>query len=129
MGFRKDSYATVWEVKPRSETMVSARISINRKDKQTDQYVQDWGGYVAFIGTACAAKAAKLKTKDRIKLGDVDVTNKYDREKQTTYTNFNVYSFEMADGAGSSPGPQSVAPEHHVDDGDYADTLSDDLPF
>ena len=39
MGFRKDSYATVWEVKPRSNTMTSVRISINRKDKQTGEYV------------------------------------------------------------------------------------------
>lgn len=125
MGFRKDSYATVWEITPRSETMVSGRISINRKDRQTDQYIQDWGGYVAFIGTACAAKAAKLKTKDRIKLGDVDVTNKYDAEKKITYTNFNIYSFEMADGAGNQRSSQPAAPQPSVDDGE----LSDDLPF
>ena len=66
MGFRKDSYATVWEVNPRSETMTSVRISINRKNKQTDQYEQDFGGFAAFLGTACAQKAAKLKQKDRI---------------------------------------------------------------
>ena len=93
MGFRKDSYATVWEVKPRSNTMTSARISINRKDKQTGEYVQDFGGYVSFIGTACADKAAKLKPKDRIKLGDVDVTRRYDKEKQKDYYTFKVFSF------------------------------------
>jgi len=125
MGFRKDSYATVWEVKPRSDTMTSARISINRKDKQTDQYVQDWGGFVAFIGTSCAQKAARLRVKDRIKLGDVDVTNKYDPEKKVEYTNFNIYSFEMADSPGSQPGSRPAQASRAVDEGE----MSDDLPF
>ena len=124
MGFRKDSYATVWEVKPRSNTMTSVRISINRKDKQTGEYVQDFGGYVSFIGTACADKAAKLKTKDRIKLGDVDVNNRYDAEKKVSYTNFNVYSFEMADGPGNSAPAQSSPAEPEPDE-----DPSDNLPF
>ena len=123
MGFRKDSYATVWEVNPRSETMTSVRISINRKNKQTDQYEQDFGGFAAFLGTACAQKAAKLKQKDRIKLGDVDVTNRYDKEQGVTYTNFNVYSFEMADGASGNSAPKKSAPPP-IDDG-----YDDDLPF
>ena len=121
MGFRKDSYATIWEIKPRSNTMTSARISINRKDKQTGEYVQDFGGYVSFIGTACADKAAKLKPKDRIKLGDVDVNNRYDAEKKVTYTNFNVYSFEMADSA------QQASASHAEPEPD--DDPSGDLPF
>ena len=121
MGFRTGSYATVWEVKPRSNTMTSARISINRKDKNTGEYVQDFGGYVSFIGTATAEKAAKLKVKDRIKLGDVDVNNRYDAEKKVTYTNFNVYSFEMADA------PQSAQVSH--DDPEPLEDSDNELPF
>ena len=101
--------------------MTSVRVSINRKDKNTGEYVQDFGGYVSFIGTACADKAAKLKPKDRIKLGDVDVNNRYDKERNQTYTNFNVYSFEMADA------PQS-APVSHADPEPDEDPSSD-LPF
>jgi len=120
-GFRTGSYCTCWEIKPRSNTMTSVRISINRKDKNTGGYVQDFGGYVSFIGTACADKAAKLKPKDRIKLGDVDVNNRYDAEKKVTYTNFNVYSFEMADSAQQAPA--SYAEPEPDDD------PSGDLPF
>ena len=125
MGFRSGAFCTVWDITPQSGTMTKGRVSVTRKDKQTDQYVQDWGGFVAFMGTACAGKAAKLKTKDRIKLGDVDVTNKYDPVKKVTYTNFNIYSFEMADNAGASGSAQSRPTKPAVDDGE----LSDELPF
>ena len=123
MGFRKDSYATVWEVSRISDTMTKGRISISRKDKNTGEYVQDFGGFVAFCGTACARKALALKEKDRIKLGDVDVSNRYDKEKNTTYTNFNIFEFEMADGSGGAQ--QSRAQERVVDDGE----VDDGLPF
>lgn len=76
-----------------------------------------------FCGTACANKALNLKPKDRIKLGDVDVSNRYDKEKNITYTNFSVFDFEMADGSG---GTSSRAPERAVDDGEVDD---DGLPF
>ena len=123
MGFRKDSYATVWEVSRISDTMTKGRISISRKDKNTGEYVQDFGGFVAFCGTACARKALALKEKDRIKLGDVDVSNRYDKEKGTTYTNFNIFDFEMADGSGGST--QSRQQERAVDDCE----VDDGLPF
>ena len=123
MGFRKDSYATVWEVSRISDTMTKGRISISRKDKNTGEYVQDFGGFVAFCGTACARKALALKEKDRIKLGDVDVSNRYDKEKNTTYTNFNIFDFEMVDGSGGAQ--QSRAQERVVDDGE----VDDGLPF
>ena len=120
MGFRKDSFATVWETKTVSPTLTRARISITRKDKQTGEYVQDFGGYVAFVGTACATKAARLEEKSRIKLGDVDVSNRYDKQKNTTYTDFKVFGFELADGnSGNS--------SHQVDSGEPDD--AGDLPF
>lgn len=120
MGFRKDSFATVWETQSISPTLTKARVSINRKDKQTDSYVQDFGGYITFVGTACAAKAARLKERDRIKLGDVDVSNRYDKQKNTTYTDFKVFNFELADG-------NSGRGRAQVDDGEPDDT--GDLPF
>lgn len=96
MGFRTGNYATIWEVTPSSDTMTRARISTSRKDKETGKYDTDFSGFVAFIGTATAKKAANLKERDRIKLGDVDVTTKYDKDKKITYTNFTIFSFENA---------------------------------
>lgn len=110
MGFRKDAWATVWEVTPKSDTVTQIRLSVSRKDKDTGEYVDDFSGFVAFIGTANAQKAAKLKERDRIRLGDTDVSTRYDKEKRITYTNYKCFSFEgqelvqMAD----DPAPAAV---------------------
>ena len=90
MGFRTGSYATIWSVESASDTRTKARISISRKNKQTGEYDTDFSGFVDFIGTAAARKALTLKEKDRIRLGDVDVTNNYNKEKNITYTNFKI---------------------------------------
>ena len=119
MGFRKDTFATVWEVEPISDLVTKGRISISRKNKQTGVYEQDFGGYVKFIGSAAAKKAAQLKEKDRIKIGDVDVSNTYDREKKVTYTDFKVFSFEMADGAQPAQQPQTSTVDEGVTDEEY----------
>lgn len=95
MGFRKDSYATIWEVKKGNGNYSDVRLSTSRKNKQTDEYVTDFSGFVRFIGTA-HQNAGSLKEKDRIKIGDCEVTNSYDKEKKVTYTNYAVFSFEMA---------------------------------
>lgn len=116
MGFRKDTFATVWEVEPVSDLITRGRISISRKNKQTGAYEQDFGGYVKFIGSAAAKKAAQLKEKDRIKIGDVDVSNTYDREKKVTYTDFKIFSFEMADGAQPAQNSYASKPQA-VDEG------------
>lgn len=85
MGFRTGAFAKVWKVEPFSETNVKLRISISRKNKQTGEYEQDFSGFANAIGTAAAKKAACLKEGDRIKLGDIDVTTKYDKAKDVTY--------------------------------------------
>lgn len=99
MGFRQNSWATVWSVEQMSDTATKVRLSISHKDRQTGAYEDDFSGFVMFYGTATAAKAARLKERDRIKLGDVDVRSKYVADKNTTYYNFNVYSFETQDEA------------------------------
>lgn len=125
MGFRSGSYATVWEIDPRSDSWTKGRISISRKNKQTDEYETDFSGYVSFVGTNAASKAAKLKVKDRIRIGDVDVNNRYDKEKDVTYTNFKIFSFDGPD----ELEPKST-PRRTVDDG-FIDVKDDDegLPF
>ena len=124
MGFRTGTFCTVWSVERVSDTLTKGRISISKKDRQTGEYVQDFGGFVSFVGTACARKALSLREKDRIRLGDIDVSNRYDKEKRVTYTNFNIFSFEL-EGETESGQPQHQSYSRHVDDGE----LSDDLPF
>lgn len=126
MGFRNGSYATVWSVESKSPTVTRARISISRKNKNTGEYEQDFSDFVSFIGTATATNALKLKEKDRIRIGESDVRTYYDKEKNRTYYNFNIYGFEDVtrghDGAAASPQPVIDA----VDNGEVDD---EDLPF
>lgn len=126
MGFRTGAWAKVWEVKTMSDTSTKIRMSVSRKNKQ-GEYEQDFSGFVLAIGTAAAHKAAGLKEGDRIKLGDVDVSTKYDRDKKVTYTNFKMFSFDLDDGnnsAGSSSA--SADPQPAVDEGELDDNR---LPF
>ena len=125
MGFRTGAFAKVWEVKPFSDTSVKLRLSVSRKNKQTGEYEQDFSGFVNAVGTAAAKKAASLKEGDRIKIGDVDVTTKYDAEKKTTYTNFKMFSVELDDG-GSAPKSNNTEPQPSVDSGEVDDSR---LPF
>lgn len=124
MGFRKDSYATVWEVTPKTNGITQLRISISRKDRETGEYETDFSGFVSVIGTGEAQKAAKLKERDRIKLGDVDVSTFYSKEKQVTYYNFKVFNFELADAPRVATDDDTSI--NKVLDGDVDE---DDLPF
>lgn len=122
MGFRAGSYAKVWEVTPMSDTSTKLRISISRKNKQTNEYEQDFSGFVMAIGSAAAKKAAGLKEGDRIKLGDVDVSTKYDKEKKISYTNFKLFSFEQEE-SNNSGGGFNTDPQPTVDEGEFDDRL------
>ena len=123
MGFRTGSYAKVWEITPVYETSTKCRISISRKKKDSDEYEEEFSGYVLFIGTAAAKKAACLNVGTRIKLGDVDVSSKYDKEKKQTFYNFKCFSFEdlSEEKASSSDADE----QRSVDDGE----VDDRLPF
>jgi len=127
MGFRTKNYCTVWEVKSVSDVNTKARISSSRKNKQTGEYETDFSGFVNFVGTAVAKKALGLKEKDRIRLGDVDVTTKYDKEKKVTYTNYKIFSFETQDEIdGAASTADESAPKTAVDEGEIDDSR---LPF
>lgn len=123
MGFRTGAFAKVWEVKQVSDTDTKLRINISHKNRQTQEYEQDFSGFVDCIGTAAAHKALSLKEGSRIKLGDVDVTTRYNREKNTSYTNFKIFSFEFADGELQ---PDDPSPKREVDYGEPGDSR---LPF
>lgn len=117
MGFRKDAWATCWGVEVKSDTLTQVRISTSRKDKQTEEYVQDFSGFVAFVGTAAAKKAASLKEKDRIKLGDVEVTTKYNKDKGVVYTDFKCYNFTTQDTNNEDLPFTMEEPQPSVDEG------------
>ena len=131
MGFKNGAFATCWEVKSQNDRWTKVRISISHKDQQGDDYITDFSGWVDVYGTAAAAKAAKLKNKDRIKLTSVDLTNNYNKEKKETFWNPKVFDFEMAGasgGGGNSGGrtqQRSAPAPQYEGENDYGD----DLPF
>lgn len=127
MGFKNGAFATVWSVEPKTQRVTRARISVTKKNRDTGEYDQSFGSYVAFVGSSAASRAARLKEKDRIKLLEVDVERTYDKDNQREYINFLVYDFEMADGPqtqSSSPSIDDMVPTN-IGDGEE----EEDLPF
>ena len=127
MGFRNGAYATVWEVKPISATCTQVKLTISKKARDGSGYETDFSGYVRFVGTNAASSAAKLHEKDRIKLGDTDVTTYWQAEKKVTYTNYACFSFESANANGQSR--SNAAPTPAVDEGEIIGASDDDMPF
>lgn len=101
MSFKTNSFAKCWQIQPGKGNFTNVRLSTSRKNRDTGAYEQDFSGYVMFIGNA-HAKAQKLKEGDRIRLGEVDVTTNYDKQRQKEYVNYRCFSFEMADEAGNA---------------------------
>lgn len=145
MGFRTGAYAKVWSIEPKSDTWTKLRISISRKKKDSDEYIQDYSGFIDVNGTVPAARAAKLSEGDRIRLGELDDLCSYDKEKRTEYNYRKVFSFftekdkefdmkypeflrALAGSAGSqqSEKPAARKPKREVDSGDMD---APDLPF
>jgi len=123
MGFRNGAYAKIWEVKPNpTGKSTSVRLSVSRKVGD-GQYEDDFSGYASFIATA-NDRAAGLKKGDRIKLGDVDVSSRYNQEKKERSFSFKVFSFELADGHPGAASKKQGSSLDAVEDGE----LPDDFP-
>lgn len=131
MGFRKDAWASVWSVEQGRGNTMKVRLSTSRRNRETEEYEQDFSGFCTFIGTA-KAKAEKLKPKSRIKLGDVDVTTWYDKGKGVEYVTYKVFDFELQDANDTNnsttkkPTKKSSGLEDTTEDGDIDE---DNLPF
>lgn len=127
MGFRQDArFVKVWEVENKGNYHIVS-LSTSKKNKDTNEYETDFSNkFVRFIGTAHTL-AADLKKGDTIKLGSCEVTNKYDKEKNTTYTNYLVYSFEKEGDNNSANNNQSAS----KNDGfmNIPDGVDEELPF
>lgn len=99
MGFATGNYARVWEVVETKDKYTVVKMSTSKKNKQTNEYEQDWAdGRVRLVGTAHnQIKALGVGDKGvSVKIGSCDVSNKYDKDKKTTYTNYVVFNFDDA---------------------------------
>lgn len=125
MGFRNEGYAKVWSTEKISDGVTKVRISTSRKNKDTNEYEQDFSGFVRFVGRDVAARALALHEKDRIKLDRVEVTTTYNKEKKTEYVNYTCFGFELV----SKDGAQNSS-SNPADGGDNEGQISDgELPF
>lgn len=125
MGFARSKWAKCWQIEP-GERSTKVRISTSKKNKQTNEYEQDFSGFVTLAGTA-HKEAANLKVGDTFQIGDCEVTSRYDKEKKKEYINFAIYSFgsnEDKDKAAPAAKP-ATAPAAATD----LDSDSEDLPF
>ncbi len=107
MSFRDGAWSTIWNVEKKNDNVTKVRLSTSRKNKMTDQYETDFSGFVDFVGKDAAPKALQLKERDRIRLGSVATTNRYDGEKGITYTNSYCYGFDLPDARGGRPAGNS----------------------
>lgn len=134
MGFRLNGWATIWDIEEGKGNTMKVRLSTSRKNKETGEYEQDFSGFCTFIGNA-KAKAEKLKPKDRIKLGDVDVTTWYNKEKNTGYITYKVFDFDVPgdsdDSETSAQNAKGAKKSSGLEDDMAADgdVNEDDLPF
>lgn len=129
MSFRKGARCTVWSVQPVSDTMTKVNLSSDGKTKDGG-FEKDFSGFVAFIGTANAKKASTLKSKDHIVLGDCEVKMTYGEDKRPKYTNYNVFSFEIAESKNTSGSTSNNSPAHRVENAvDHNPVEESRLPF
>ena len=93
--FSAGSYAKVWEIKRLQDKYADMRISTSHKNESGD-YEQDFSGFVRLVGKA-RKDAEYVHENDTIKIVRCGVTNKYDKEKKVTYTNFTIFEIEVQD--------------------------------
>lgn len=94
--FSVGSYAKIWEIKAINDRYSEIRISTSKKDKETGEYSQDFGGYVRMVGQAHKAMD-HLQEKDSFKIVRCGVENHYNKEKKITYNNFVIFEVEIDD--------------------------------
>jgi hypothetical protein len=127
MGFGTGKFGRVWKIENKGNYHV-AEMSTSKKNKQTDQYETDWANkFVRLVGTA-HNQIESMDISKSVKIGACEVTNKYDKEKNTTYTNYVIFGFEDVDGGNQSAKPASSKANS---DGfmQIPDGVDEELPF
>ena len=84
------------------------------------------GKFVRFIGQA-HTDIKKYGDGIKIKLGDIEVTNSYNKETKVSYTNFLVFSFEAEESSASNN--TGSLPTGNEDFMKISDDLDSELPF
>lgn len=128
MGFRNDAYCTVWLNKYTNQVIDKyekyAEVQLSTSKKVNGRLENDFSAKVRFIGEAFnKIKNMELAEKDRLKLLKVETTNKYDKTRKTTYTNFICWDFELADNSDKQTIKQPEIVEEMQPLGEPDDTL------
>lgn len=125
MGFRTGAFAKVWKFENKGNYSV-VELSTSKKNKTTEQYETDFSSkFVRFIGQA-HADIQLLQDGVKIKLGDVEVTNSYNKETKQGYTNFLVFSFELSEFQDTKQNQQASGNNSFME---IPDTDMESLPF
>lgn len=125
MGFGKGNFCTVWKTENKGKYTV-AEMSTSKKNKETDKYETDWSNkFVRLVGTA-HEQAKNFGERENLKIGSCDVTNKYDKEKNITYTNYVIFGFEDVKGNNSKSTPKETKGDGYMN---IPDGLEEELPF
>ncbi len=90
----KGSVVTLWDIKP-SEKSTKCKVTVSQKDKKTNTWETQFNSFALFAGQAHNFISG-MKEKDRVKITQFDISNKYDKEKKITYWNLTVWECEDA---------------------------------
>ena len=121
--FANGSYATIWEIKKEEANYADVKISTSKKNKN-GEYEQDFGGIVRFVGDAKNVVLGK-QAKDRVKIIECAISNKYDKDKKTTYWNPVVFKCEDANGGTTTTKQENTAKTTSASE----DMMDQELPF
>lgn len=132
MGFRQGAFAKIWKVENKGNYHV-AEMSVSKKNDAGGYDVTWQNKFVRLVGTA-HTQADKLDISKSVKIGACDVTNKYDKDKNTTYTNYVIFAFEDENDKNNNAKNSKPVKKSETEktDGFYPidETIEDDdLPF
>lgn len=114
MGFANGRYATAWTDRSTNKVLnifekyAEVQLTTSKK-KQDGTYETDFSGRCRFVGKSFEKiRRIDLREKDRLKLLEVETTNRYDKEKKTSYNTYIVWDFETVENR------QPTAPQTEV---------------
>lgn len=114
MGFANGRYATAWTDRNTNKVLnifeKYAEVQLTTSKKKKDgTYDTDFSGRCRFVGKSFEKiRRIDLREKDRLKLLEVETTNRYDKEKKTSYNTYIVWDFETVENR------QPTAPQTEV---------------
>lgn len=125
MGFHSGAIAKIWATKPSpSGKSIVAEMSTSKK-KQDGGYETDWSNKFVLLAGKAAKEAESLADGATVKIGDCDVTSRWDSEKRIMYTNYVIFSFQSESNDKAKEEPKKPDSSFvNVPDGD-----EEELPF